>query len=125
VTISLLLAAMAFQSLPSPMLERWEGVTSDAAGSSAIDPQSIRRSGDQVSVLVRTRIHRTASNGGPAMGVLRYVFDCRANTVRQDGSEVYEGDGRFIGASDARTLEEPIRAGSPNLAVRERICRAR
>src|ERR1051325_814319 len=98
-TISLLFSALAMQVLGSPDTVRWESTGSDSAGETAVDPRSITRTGDVVRVNVRTRIHRSASTGRPIVGIMRYAYDCRANTARMEVTDVYQADGRFVGTS--------------------------
>ncbi|HTU11990.1 MAG TPA: surface-adhesin E family protein [Allosphingosinicella sp.] len=119
---TLLLAALALQTMPAPTLDRWEGTGSDAIGESAIDPQSISRTGDVVTVIVRTRIHRSESTGGAILGVMRYTYNCRTDRVRMLAADVYDANGRFAGTAEAGP-EEQIRPDSPNQRTRDRVCR--
>jgi hypothetical protein len=121
-TITFLLAAMALQTMPSPSLDRWERTGSDSAGESAIDPQSIGRSGDVVTVIVRTRINRSDTTGGPILGVMRYTYNCRTNHARMGAADIYDGEGAFITTTENLEPEEPITPNSPNARTRDRIC---
>ena len=117
------LALLALQTLPSPTLDRWETTGSDNRGESAIDPQSMIRSGDRVTAIVRTRIHRSASTGQPVVGVMRYSFNCRTNFARMESADIYNGDGGFVGSTGNDGPEEAVAPESPNAAALARVCR--
>jgi len=123
-TTSLLLAAMALQTMPSPALERWEVTFTDSRGDSAIDPESISRSGDVVTVYVRTRLHRAPSTGQPVIGVLRYVFNCRTSSARLASADLYDGNGAFVTSHEESLEEQPVRPGTPVSTTMARICPA-
>ena len=119
------LLVMALQLLPAPTLPRWQVVGRNPQAEYAIDPQSVQRQGTRVRVAVRLRFARPQP-GAPAFGVMRYLYDCRANTVRSEASDIYDGRGRFIGTlqTPAPQLRDvPIGPTSPNAQVRLRLCR--
>ena len=120
------LLAMAMQLLPAPGLPRWQVVGRNAQAEYAIDPQSVQRQGNRVRAAVRLRFSRPQP-GAPAMGVMRYLYDCRANTIRSEASDIYDGRGRFVGTlqTPAPQLRDvPIGPTSPNAQVRSFLCRA-
>lgn len=119
-----LLLAIAMQLLPAPTLPRWQVIGRNAQSEYAIDPQSVQRLGTRVRVVVRLRFFRPAE-GAPAMGVMRYLYDCRANTIRSEASDIYDTRGRFIGTLQTpahRLRDVPIGPTSPNAQVRNRLC---
>ena len=119
------LLAMAMQLLPAPGLPRWQVVGRNAQAEFAVDPQSVQRQGNRVRAAVRLRFSRPQS-GAPAMGVMRYLYDCRANTIRSEASDIYDMRGRFIGTlqTPAQQLRDvPIGPTSPNARLRSHLCR--
>ena len=123
--LSLLLAALAplpaQEEVPSPTLERWEVVGKSDRGEHAIDPETLRRSGDQVRVFVRVRL--TAEDGRIILGVVEYRYDCKAKTARRLQASLYEPDGTPRGAVPGNDVDEPIKQGSPSGDVANRVCR--
>ena len=47
--------------------------------------------------------------GMPAVGVMRYLYDCRASTIRSEASDIYDARGR---ASSARCRRRPTSCGT-------------
>ena len=118
------LMAMAMQLLPLPTLPRWQVVGRNAQAEYAIDPQSVQRLGTRVRAVVRLRFLRPAA-GAPSMGVMRYLYDCRANTVRSEASDIYDTRGHFLGTQQTPPHQQrdvPIGPVSPNAQVRNRLC---
>lgn len=121
------LLAMAMQLLPAPNLPRWRVVGRNAHAEYAIDPQSVQRQGTRVRVIVRLRYVRPPP-GAPAVGVMRYVYDCRRNTIRSEASDIYDGRARFVGTlqTPANQLRDaPIGPTSPNAQLRNHLCGGR
>jgi len=121
------LLAMAMQLLPAPGLPRWRAVARNAQADYAIDPQSVQRQGSRVRVAVRMRFARP-QRGAPGLGVTRYVYDCRANTIRSEASDIYDARGRFVGTLQTpapRLRDVPIGPTSPNAQIRNHLCRER
>ena len=121
------LLAMAMQLLPAPGLPRWRSVHRTAQADYAIDPRSVQRQGHRVRVAVRMRFLRPRP-GAPALGVTRYVYDCRANTIRSEASDIYDGRARFVGTlqTPANQLRDvAIGPASPNAMVRNHLCGGR
>lgn len=115
---------MALQLLSAPNLPRWQVVSRNAQAEYAVDPQSVQRQGTRVRAAVRLRFLRPPP-GAPAVGVMRYLYDCRANTIRSEASDMYDARGRFIGtlqtpASQLRDV--PIGPASPNARIRNHLC---
>ncbi|WP_395613071.1 surface-adhesin E family protein [Allosphingosinicella sp.] len=120
------LLAMAFQLLPAPALPRWRVVGRNPQAEYAVDPQSIQRQGTRVRAAVRLRFSHPQP-GAPALGVMRYLYDCRANTIRSEASDIYDARGRFIGTLQSRAdqlRDVPIGPTSPNAQVRNYLCMA-
>ena len=118
------LLALAFQLLPAPTLPRWRVLGRNAQTEYAVDPQSIVREGTRVRAFVRLRFSHPQP-GAPAVGVMRYSYDCRANTIRSEATDVYNAQGRFIGTLQARADQlrnVPIGPTSPNAQVRNYLC---
>lgn len=121
------LLAIAMQLLPAPGLPRWQVVGRNAQAEYAIDPASVQRQGTRVRVVVRLRFAHPPA-GAPALGVMRYVYDCRANTIRSEASDIYDARGRFVGTLQTpvpQLRDVPIGPTSPNAQVRNHLCRAR
>ena len=121
-----LLLAIAFQLLPAPTLPRWHVVGRNPQAEYAVDPQSVVREGTRVRAFVRLRFARPQP-GAPAMGVMRYLYDCRASTVRSEASDIYDARGRFLGTLQSRAdqlRDVPIGPTSPNAQVRNYLCMA-
>ncbi len=115
---------LAMQLLPAPGLPRWRVVTRNAMAEYAIDPQSVQRQGSRVRVALRQRFVRPQP-GAPAAGVMRYVYECRANTVRSEAADIYDARGRFVGTlqTPAHQLRDvPIGGVSANAQVRNHLC---
>lgn len=122
-----LLLVIALQLLPAPALPRWQVVGRNAQAEYAIDPQSVQRQGNRVRVAVRLRFLQPPA-GAPALGVMRYVYDCRASTIRSEASDIYDARGRFVGTlqTPAGQLRDvPIGPTSPNAQVRNHLCAGR
>lgn len=117
--ISLLLAAMALQTLPSPGLDRWQDVAADGQNRLAVDPQSISRTGARATLIVRARLQQ---DGAAILGVMRYSYDCEANTVSREGGDIYGADGRFLGAVGAGDANQAIPPRSLQATLRELAC---
>jgi hypothetical protein len=118
------LLAMAMQLLPAPGLPRWQVVGRNAQSEYAIDPQSVQRQGTRVRVAVRLRFLHPQP-GAPALGVMRYLYDCRANTIRSEASDIYDARGRFVGTLQTpvqQLRDVPIGPTSPNAQVRNHLC---
>jgi hypothetical protein len=113
--------ALAMQLMPGPALPRWRVIGRNAQGEIAIDPASIVRQGRRIRVYARLRPR--VAQGGMAVGVTRYVYDCGASTVRSEASDFYNPRGGFVGTLQARPYElrdVRIVPGSLNaLAVRQ------
>ena len=125
-TVTVLLATMAMQLMPVPSSPRWRPVGRSPQGEFSIDPNSVVRQGNRVRVFVRLRIANPQA-GVPALGVMRYVYDCRANTIRSEAADIYDVRGRFVGTiqTPANQLRDvPIAAASPNAQVRAYLCAA-
>ena len=118
------LLALAFQLLPAPTLPRWRVIGHNPQAEFAVDPQSVVREGVRVRAFVRLRFSHPQP-GAPSMGVMRYLYDCRANTVRSEASDIYDTRGRFVGTLQSRAdqlRDVPIGPTSPNAQVRNYLC---
>lgn len=121
-TISLLLASLSMQAMPSPDLPRWRVVGRNSAGEYSIDPNNLRWRGRRVTVYVRLRMNATAERPA-STGVMRYVYDCAANTVRSELTDLYDEDGNFVRTAPRANPEDvPISEDSPNSETRDYLC---
>jgi hypothetical protein len=118
------LLLVAFQLLPAPALPRWQVIGRNPQVEFAIDPQGVQRQGTRVRVPVRLRYSHPPP-GAPAVGVVRYLYDCRASTVRNEVTDIYDARGRFVGTLQTRAdqlRDVPIGPVSPNAQVRNYLC---
>lgn len=114
------------QDTPLPTLARWERVGGDERGEFSIDPQTMTRTGDRVRVYIR--LHLQADDEGPEIiGVMRYVFDCKARTVRQEENSIYEADRKTVRSVRVVPVSEqkdqPFDPETPYDAIATRVCR--
>lgn len=120
------LLAVAMQLLPAPGLPRWQVIGRNAQTEVAVDPRSVQRQGTRIRAAVRLRYLRPQA-GALGSGVTRYLYDCRANTVRSEAADLYDPRGRFVGTMQtpvAQLRDVPIGPTSPNAQVRNYLCRA-
>lgn len=117
-----LFAALLLQSLASPTLPRWEAITTVNEETVAVDPRSIGRSGNRATLTMRTRVQ---DPNGLIFAVMRYSYDCAANTVTREAAEMFDLNGRFLGAAGAGDPNQPITAASLHATLRDRACGAR
>lgn len=120
-----LLAALALQSLPAPTLPDWQRVGGDASGEYAVYAPGIRRSGSEVTALVRIDVTRGERTGARVGGVIRYVYNCQAGTFRMEVGDLYNAQGEFIGAAPFRPehlTDRPVPADTPSASVRDYLC---
>jgi hypothetical protein len=122
---TLILAALAAQSLPVPGAVRWEPVAEDSGGHYEIDPTSLVRSGTRVRVLIRA-IAARAEVDGTSSAVVRYLIDCQARTAAMLTADFYRGDA----FASSRAVDEdqvqlrPIEAGTGEVGLHRRVCDA-
>ena len=125
-----LLATLTLQPMqeietPSPKLPRWEHVGGDDKGDFAIDPQTMHWEGRRVRVFVRLILQRDGG-GDPTIGVMRYVYDCKAHTALVEQIDIFDTDGQLLHSNPSAPedmQDEPITADTPNDAVTKRVCR--
>jgi hypothetical protein len=115
-----LLLALALQAAPV-----WQGLGTHQGIETAFDPAGVRRIGDnRLSVRVRGIIAAPGPDGiETAMGTLE--IDCAAMTATPTEVRALDADGRLVLNAlipPAERVAEPIRPGSPNAAVRDRVC---
>lgn len=117
------LAALLAQSLPAPGAAQWEPFGPPRPGmTNQVDPASIVRSGDRVSLRVRTSRAAPAPDG-MSTAVAAFTIDCRARTAQLDGLDLYRADGSF-GRSLPGDDAVPVSNGDPmQRALFERACR--
>jgi hypothetical protein len=117
------LAALLAQSLPAPGAAQWEPFGPPQPGmTNQVDPASIVRSGDRVSLRVRTSRAAPAPDG-MSSAVAAFTIDCRARTAQLDGLDLYRADGSF-GRSLPGDDAVPVSNGDPmQRALFERACR--
>jgi hypothetical protein len=124
-TVSLFAAALLAQTAPpAAATPRWERFGPPQAGiTNEVDAAGIARSGDRVSLRVRT-VRAAAAEDGMSSAVAGYVIDCRARTAQLEGIDFFGADG-----TPGRSLagDEPVRINNDNpmqRALFERACRA-
>ena len=113
------LLAMAMQMLTAPGLDRWEVIAGNGQQGLAVDPQSIRRTGDRATIVVRTP---TGQTSGPVIVVMRYSYDCVRNTVTREAGNFYRADGTFVGAVGVGDRNLTIPPTSIHARFRDRAC---
>lgn len=120
---SILTAALLVQSLPATGAAQWERFGPSQPGmTSEVDAASIARSGDRVSVRMRT-VRAAPAPDGMSSAVAAFTIDCRARTAQLDGIDLYGADGAFgrsLPGDDAVAVsnEDPMQR-----ALFERACR--
>jgi hypothetical protein len=117
--ITFLLAALALQSMPAPGMARWTPVAAEGVAGVAVDPRSISRAGNRATLIIRTRIEDL---NGMVTAVMRYRYDCAANTVTREAGEMYDPAGAFLGAAGAGAASQPIPAASLQATLRDMAC---
>ena len=117
--ITFLLAALALQSMPAPGLARWAPVEAEGVEDVAVDPRSVSRSGNSASLIIRTRIQDL---NGIVTAIMRYRYDCAANTVIREAGEMYDPAGNFLGAAGAGDANQPIPPASLQAVLRGVAC---
>jgi len=114
-----MLLAIALQQLSSPQLARWQDLGGQDGQHFAVDPQSVIRAGTRMSVNIR---FRTQDEEGPVETVVRYSYDCSANTVTRETADAYDGAGRFVGTITTPQPSRAIPALSIHATVRDAFC---
>ena len=119
------LTALLAQSLPAttvaPQWERFGPALPDMTNE--VDAAGIARTGDRVSLRVRTARSAPAPDG-MSSAVAAFTIDCRARTAQLDGLDFYKADGSF-GRSLPGDEAVPVSNGDPmQRALFERACRA-
>lgn len=114
------LLALALQATPA-----WQSLGTHGGIDTAFDPASVRRISDnRLSVRVRGTIAAPGPDGiETAMGALE--IDCAAMTATPIEVRALDAEGRLVLNAlipRAERAAEPIRPGSPNAAVRDRVC---
>jgi hypothetical protein len=117
--ISLLLAAMAVQTLPAPGPDRWQDFAAEGQNRLAVDPQSISRAGTHATLIIRASLQ---TEGAPVLGVMRYSYDCEANTVTRETGDIYGADGAFLGSVGAGDHNQAIPPNSLQSRLRALAC---
>ena len=116
------LTAALFQSLPAPGTAQWEPLGTPRDGvANAIDPASIARTGDRVSIRMRA-VRAAADPDGNTTAVIGFTIDCRARTATLEGVDLYKADGSF-GRSIAGDDTQPVGNDPDQRALFERACR--
>lgn len=123
--MSILAAALLFQALPpTTATPQWESFGPPQTGmTNEIDAASIARSGDRVSLRMRT-VRAAAAEDGMIRAVAAFTIDCRARTALLEGIDFYKADGSF-GRSLPGEDAVPVSNDDPmQRALYERACRA-
>ncbi|MEA3011489.1 MAG: hypothetical protein QOD42_34 [Sphingomonadales bacterium] len=100
---TILLAALAAQTLPAPGAVRWERVAEESSGPSFLDPASLTRDGDVVRFLSRTD-RRIVARDGIHVLVVQAAIDCRRRMIGFSAGDAYGEGGRFL-------FSVPVRPG--------------
>ena len=103
----------------------WQSLGTHAGIDTAFDPASVRRiSETRLSVRIRGIVATPGPDGiETALGALE--IDCAAMTATPTEVRALDADGRLVLNAlipPAERAAEPIRPGSPNAAVRDRVC---
>ena len=124
-TISILAAFLLAQTPPpAAATPLWERLGPSQSGlTNEVDAASIARSGDRVSLRMRT-VRAAPAEDGMSSAVAAFTIDCRARTAQLEGVDFFRADG-----SAGRSLggDEPARVNNDNpmqRALFERACRA-
>lgn len=124
-SLSILAAALLAQSpsASAPGAAQWEAFGPSQPGmTNEVDAASIARTGDRVSLRIRT-VRAAPAPDGMSSAVATFTIDCRARTAQLDGVDFFGADGapgRSLPGDDA----VPIRNGDPmQRALFERACR--
>ena len=117
------LAVLLAQSLPAPGAAQWEPFGPPQPGmTNQVDPASIVRNGDRVSLRTRT-VRAAPAPDGMNSAVAAFTIDCRAHTAQLDGLDLYKADGSF-GRSLPGDYAVPVSNSDPmQRALFERACR--
>ena len=117
------LAALLAQSLPATGAPQWERFgPAQPDMTNEVDAASIARTGDRVSLRMRT-VRAAPAPDGMSSAVAAFSIDCRARTARLEGLDLYGADGSF-GRSLPGDDEVPVSNGDPmQRALFERACR--
>jgi hypothetical protein len=122
-SLPVLAAALLFQSMPAPGGAIWEPLGPPRDGvANAIDPASIARTGDSVSIRMRSA-RNAADPEGMTTAVIGFTIDCRGRTATLDGVDLYKADGSF-GRSEEGDDARPVGDDPDQRALFERACRA-
>jgi hypothetical protein len=113
------LLAMAMQALPAPTLERWEDLAVNGQNRVAVDPQSISRTGNRATLIIRSRAQQAA---GMMTAVTRYRYDCAANLVTRESMDIYAQNGAFLGTVGVGRQNQSIPAASLQATLRNVAC---
>ncbi len=123
-TLSILAAALLAQSPPAPGAAQWERFGPSMPGmTNEVDAASITRTGDRVTLRMRT-LRAAAAPDGMSSAVAAFTIDCRARTAQLDGVELYRADGspgRSLPGDDAVSVSN---SDPTQRALFERACRA-
>ena len=123
-SLSILAAALLAQSPPAAGATQWEAFGPSQPGmTNEVDAASIARTGDRVSLRMRT-VRASPAPDGTTSAISAFTIDCRARTAQLDGVDFYGADGapgRSLSGEDA----VPISNRDPmQRALFERACRA-
>ncbi|HYD13185.1 MAG TPA: surface-adhesin E family protein [Allosphingosinicella sp.] len=122
-TIPILAAAVLLQAQPAPGAVQWEPLGAAHNGlTHSVDPASIARTGDRVSLRMRT-LRAAPDPNGVVSAVIAFTLDCRARTATLEGVDLYKADGsldRSLGGDEP----QPVGRDPMQRALFERACRA-
>lgn len=117
------LAALLLQAQPAPAAVQWEPLGPPHNGlTHSVDPASIARTGDRVSIRMRT-LRAAPDPNGVTSAVIAFTIDCRARTATLEGVDLYKPDGS-LDRSIAGDEPQPVGSDPTQRALFERACRA-
>ena len=117
------LAALLMQTPPMPAAPQWEPLGPAQNGlTHSVDPASIARTGDRVSIRMRT-LRAAPDPNGVTSAVIAFTIDCRARTATLEGVDLFKADGS-LDRSLAGDEPQPVGSDPMQRASFERACRA-
>lgn len=117
--------ALLLQALPAPGSLPWEEVSTDQDGRNAIDPGSLRRTGDVVRFTMRVIFHNPAAFEGMTVLTMRMAIDCQRRTFAIEAADGYGGEGQLLRTREVAAAEAeylPLTSLAEHETIRRRVC---
>jgi opacity protein-like surface antigen len=122
----MLSSAAAAAQAPAPAQRfNWVEVVRHGSGPVFIDPSTVSREGNFVTVMSRSDFDEVQEDGTKSF-VVRYRYDCVNRTSDLVYLEARDGNGAIMVSGDIEAADrevEPVPANSPNAAILARVCR--